>query len=551
MSGQPYGGYYPSYPNYSPYPPHYHYNNMPGPSSMVQWQQDPHYPIVSGPLPYQMLTNHGAHQTPFGPPLNPMARYDHSRSVVTNPAPFPAQFPMSHYGTVSDRTSEQMRWQNGSTPTNPPLVDTYRPATPITIPTYDIPEKPYGMAPSATPTLDDNTPNDSIPTLTKRSSMVESTTTTTTTTTTSTNGSMINQPVVKMPCLVQVVPQELKDPVMASSLMPNSVSLPIAVPAIHHFPSSTIVDTEPASTLTGTENVTNTEPLLIHHELTESLTNHPTPPETDVSLFSTIDKNHVGMQYLEYISTYLQQFLDTIEDTDLEKYIDNTELPLVSNNRQETDDDEDDEEEEEEEEESEEDIYGKRNILQGRSEIFLKNKKQTDWSPAAKGFYDFLRRGTIVGTQMPATPGAFWNAIIDLAEKTARQDPRIPKDYIFSSFSVISSYGKKSGQRPHFDVMWPNYQFSLMVSDETPGTTVYECIIKPGINNVNSFIKWLDPPANSQIGNVLTSQFPGHCQKLNDYGTVMDTLNLQPVALPRYKLSRGDLLSIPRGDHLD
>jgi hypothetical protein len=113
--------------------------------------------------------------------------------------------------------------------------------------------------------------------------MVERTATTTTTTTMSTNGSMINRPALKMPCLVQVVPEELKDLVMASSVKPNSVSLLIPVPAIHHFPSSTIVDMEPASSPTGMEKVTNTEQLLINHELTASMTNHPTesPMQSD------------------------------------------------------------------------------------------------------------------------------------------------------------------------------------------------------------------------------------------------------------------------------
>jgi hypothetical protein len=187
--------------------------------------------------------------------------------------------------------------------------------------------------------------------------MVESTTTTTTatTTTTSTNGSMINQPALKMPCLVHVVPEELKDLVVASSVKPNSVSLLILVPAIHHYPSSTIVDTETASSPT---NAINTKQLPIDHELTSSMTNHrtesptqsdtpglapvnmpspdipgittvttmPTPNstalETNVMLFSTIDKNHLGMQYLNFISDHLQQFVDMTGYANLQKYID-------------------------------------------------------------------------------------------------------------------------------------------------------------------------------------------------------------------------------------
>jgi hypothetical protein len=275
--------------------------------------------------------------------------------------------------------------------------------------------------------------------------------------------------------------------------------------------------------------------------VTTTPTTNNTVPETKAMVFSMIDENHLGMQYLNFISDRLQHFVDTMGYADLQNYIDNTEFPLVSNAPKENDNDEEDKEEEE----SEEDIYGQRKILQRRLEIFLKNKKQTDWSPAAKALVDHLRGGNIVGAQIPTSPGEFWEPIIDLAIQTALQDLRIPKDYTFSSFLLISADGIMSGQRPHVDVMWPNYQFYLMVSDKTPGTTVYECKIEPGINNVDSFLEWLKPPKNSWIGNVLTTKFVDHCKKLTDYGTVLDTNNLQAVRFPVLKLSRGDLLSIP------
>jgi hypothetical protein len=328
------------------------------------------------------------------------------------------------------------------------------------------------------------------------------------------------------------------------------------------------------------DNVMNTEHLLITHELTSSMTNHPTEsptqsmtqsdtpglvtvdmpsqdipgittvtttpttnstaPETSAMLFSTIDENHLGMQYLNFISDRLQQFVDTTGYADLQNYIDNTEFPLISNAPKGNDNDE-----EEEEEESEEDIFRQRKILQRRSDFFLKNKKQTDWSLAAKALAAYLWGGNVVGAQITTSPGDFWEPIIDFAIQTALQDLQIPKDYTFSSFLLISADGIMSGQRPHVDVMWPNYQFSLMVSDKTPGTTVNECKIEPGINNVDSFLEWLKPPENSWIGNALTTKFADHCKKLTDYGTVLDTNNLRAVQFPVLKLNRGDLLSIP------
>jgi hypothetical protein len=50
---------------------------------------------------------------------------------------------------------------------------------------------------------------------------------------------------------------------------------------------------------------------------------------------------------------------------------------------------------------------------------------------------------------------------------------------------------------------------------------------------------------NSRIGEVLTTKFTRHCKKLTEYGTVLDTINLQPVEFPYLKLSHGDLLLIP------
>jgi hypothetical protein len=48
--------------------------------------------------------------------------------------------------------------------------------------------------------------------------MVESTTTTTTTTTTtSTNGLMINQSALNLPCLVQVIPEELSGDIVSEA----------------------------------------------------------------------------------------------------------------------------------------------------------------------------------------------------------------------------------------------------------------------------------------------------------------------------------------------
>jgi hypothetical protein len=153
-----------------------------------------------------------------------------------------------------------------------------------------------------------------------------------------------------------------------------------------------------------------------------------------------------------------------------------------------------------------------------------------------------MQRWCKVGPECPA-PDEFWEIFIEFAMKTARLDQRIPIDYEFSPFSLIFSKGHVPCQSPHLDVMWPNYQFLLMVSHETPGTIVYtsSCPVK----DTDTFLEWLGPPVSSKIGPALR-EFPDMCQMLEDYGVVLDTS--EDVMSPIFSLNtinQGEVLSMP------
>jgi len=66
--------------------------------------------------------------------------------------------------------------------------------------------------------------------------------------------------------------------------------------------------------------------------------------------------------------------------------------------------------------------------------------------------------------------------ILSYAATSAAEDPRLEGgfDYQFGNFSLIVSYGQVPAQAPHIDVVKPNHQFGLIVTDGAQGTLVPE-----------------------------------------------------------------------------
>lgn len=65
--------------------------------------------------------------------------------------------------------------------------------------------------------------------------------------------------------------------------------------------------------------------------------------------------------------------------------------------------------------------------------------------------------------------------LIQYATKQARRDPRIrTKRMDFQNFSLICSFGKAAAQHAHVDMLQPNYQFLLCLTDQSPATYFYD-----------------------------------------------------------------------------
>jgi hypothetical protein len=103
------------------------------------------------------------------------------------------------------------------------------------------------------------------------------------------------------------------------------------------------------------------------------------------------------------------------------------------------------------------------------------------------------------------------------------------------------------GQVPHVDVLRPNFQFTLIVTDKTPGTVVYRTMDPHPVNSIPSFLEWLKVNPTSNIGQVLMAN-EEMVSLLEKYGMVLDCVTPGTV-IPhcRYdtaKLQRGNTLSI-------
>jgi hypothetical protein len=187
-------------------------------------------------------------------------------------------------------------------------------------------------------------------------------------------------------------------------------------------------------------------------------------------------------------------------------------------------------------------VWGLRNIPGNRIEIFIKNKDCPKGSPASKALAEHIEKNECIDL-----PLDFWDQIIDYAKESARQDRRI-EGYEFGPFSLIISTGNVPAQTPHIDVLRPNYQFTLMVSNDTPGTKLYKSINPNPVRDARTFVEWLGAEPDSKIADVLKKD-KGLCDMLEKYGIVLDGLTERTLIMDgtvkTEALRRGATISIP------
>jgi hypothetical protein len=134
----------------------------------------------------------------------------------------------------------------------------------------------------------------------------------------------------------------------------------------------------------------------------------------------------------------------------------------------------------------------------------------------------------------------FWKT-----DQSAKRDTQVSYGFEFGSYLLICTTVKVAAQVPHLDIMMPNYQLTLMVTDNSPGTIVYTSNNTTPVHNVPTFMKWLGEPTDFNIA-VHLNENDELCSMLKNYGVVFDALeeeNLAPVF--HETLSRGTTISIP------
>jgi len=178
-------------------------------------------------------------------------------------------------------------------------------------------------------------------------------------------------------------------------------------------------------------------------------------------------------------------------------------------------------------------------VIQGnRFEIFLQARSKVstvfDWIAS-----EMIEQGKV--NEGYTTPQKIKDTIFNYAKSQAKKDSRLKNHvYKFDNFSLLVSYGKVDAQFEHIDLLQPNHQFGLVVTDKSHGTIVY----KPAypVRNVQQLKQaWKDLPGsvakaiqNNHIARHLVEQF----------GDVLCP-QIQEVSPMARTLKTGTLCSLP------
>ena len=82
--------------------------------------------------------------------------------------------------------------------------------------------------------------------------------------------------------------------------------------------------------------------------------------------------------------------------------------------------------------------------------------------------FDYLSKKVPVSKRVPKMK----QILLQYAKDQAIKDPRLngKTEYIFGNFSLLITYGRCKGQEPHIDLLLPNWQFGLVLTDNAPAT---------------------------------------------------------------------------------
>jgi hypothetical protein len=200
-------------------------------------------------------------------------------------------------------------------------------------------------------------------------------------------------------------------------------------------------------------------------------------------------------------------------------------------------------------------MEGIRTIQKDRVELFVRCANQ---SCAA---FDQLCRQLLEKTkELDASynsPKAIRKAIIAYAKSATVMEDRLmtqinncggrPKIH-YGPFSLILTRGTVPPQLPHVDVLPPNFQFGLIVTDDTPATRVNGSN-HPVVRTLDDLVNFLQiTPDSSKIPAVM-AQCPDLVELLQNFGICFSTMNPSDYCVTSEldHLKNGTVMSLPGG----
>jgi len=132
--------------------------------------------------------------------------------------------------------------------------------------------------------------------------------------------------------------------------------------------------------------------------------------------------------------------------------------------------------------------------------------------------------------------------LLNYACSQALRDPRLASiDMVFQNFSLIVTIGRSNAQVEHIDLLAPGYQFGLMVSDESPGTSFLS--ENEPAEELSQYLPVVGGERDS-VWKILMHNPTTH-QLIKEFGAVLKVTQEKLVEVPR--LARGSLCSLPGG----
>ncbi|GKZ00140.1 hypothetical protein MPSEU_000967300 [Mayamaea pseudoterrestris] len=133
--------------------------------------------------------------------------------------------------------------------------------------------------------------------------------------------------------------------------------------------------------------------------------------------------------------------------------------------------------------------------------------------------------------------------MINFAIKQAGKDERFPSSrYSYNNFSLLITYDAVDAQGPHIDLLYPNAQFGLLLTNSSPGTISYKvkCNIICARDLPKHVASWKNAPP--KLLDAMSNEESGAAALIRSFG---DTLHVQLKAVKTKLLHCGDCTSLP------